>query len=32
MVVLSGYQCDTYHPLEEAGWQRGDYSAPAYPP
>lgn len=30
MVVLSGYQCDIYQPLEEAGWQRVDYSVPAY--
>lgn len=30
MVVLSGYQCDLYLPLEAQGWSRVDYDVPAY--
>jgi DNA adenine methylase len=30
MVVLSGYQDQTYEPLEAAGWARKSYDVPAY--
>lgn len=30
MVILSGYPCDAYLPLEEKGWHRVDFDVPAY--
>lgn len=30
MAVLSGYRCDAYVTLEDAGWQRVEYDVPAY--
>lgn len=30
MAVLSGYECEAYRRLEEAGWRRVDYDVPAY--
>ena len=30
MIVLSGYQCELYDSLESLGWDRVDFSVPAY--
>jgi DNA adenine methylase len=30
MAILSGYRCDAYLRLEDAGWRRVDYDVPAY--